>query len=156
MLNVEAIDSHLRTLDSDLISSTYQKRLRSTQERLRSFLDSLPNSVDLYTATSNDIRKFLVWSDAKVHSFVCPSLGQQGSTICSCPMRLSAGSVQNLLQQVADIYVQLGKGSSWDSYDNSGNPALSPLLKYYVKLVKEEQANANVLPRQAKPLFLTN
>ena len=109
MLNVEAIDSRLRTLDSDLISSPYQKRLRSTQERLRTILDSLPNSVDLYTATSNDIRKFLVWSDTfgktKVHSFDCPSLGQQGSTICSCPMRLSAGSVQNLLQQVTDIYM---------------------------------------------------
>ena len=68
---------------------------------------------------------------------------------------MSAGSVQNLIKQVSDIYVQLGRGNSWDGSVPSGTPALSPLLKSYVKLVKEEQAQAHVLPRQAKPIFLS-
>ncbi len=32
-------------------------------------------------------------------------------------------------------------------------PALSPLVQRYVKYVKEEQAKARVIPKQAKPIF---
>ena len=158
-LNVDAIDDRLRALDSKIGSSLYMKRLRSTETRLASFLASLPYVVTIHSATPNDIRKFLVWNDScgktKVHTFDCPRLGQPGLQLCACPLRLSAGSVQNLIKQVSDIYVQLGRGNSWDGSVPSGNPALSPLLKSYVKLVKEEQAQAHVLPRQAKPMFLS-
>ena len=36
-----------------------------------------------------------------------------------------------------------------------GNPATSLLLKQYLKFIKEEQAQAHVSPKQAKPIFLT-
>lgn len=38
----------------------------------------------------------------------------------------------------------------------TGNPAASSLVKEYLKLIKEEQAKAHVLPKQAKPIFLSN
>lgn len=37
----------------------------------------------------------------------------------------------------------------------TGNPAASPLVKEYLKLIREEQAEAHVLPKQAKPIFLS-
>lgn len=37
----------------------------------------------------------------------------------------------------------------------SANPAASPLVKEYLNLIKEEQASAHVLPKQAKPIFLS-
>lgn len=37
----------------------------------------------------------------------------------------------------------------------SANPAASPLVKEYLKLIKEEQAKAYELPKQAKPIFLS-
>ena len=42
---------------------------------------------------------------------------------CACPIRLSANSVQNLIQQLSEIYVQLGSGKHWDATQSIGNPA---------------------------------
>lgn len=38
---------------------------------------------------------------------------------------------------------------------SKGNPAASPTVKEYLKLIREEQAKAHVLPKQAKPMFLS-
>jgi hypothetical protein len=38
---------------------------------------------------------------------------------------------------------------------NSGNPASAQAVKEYLKLIRVEQAKSHVLPKQAKPIFLT-
>jgi hypothetical protein len=37
----------------------------------------------------------------------------------------------------------------------SGNPASAQAVKEYLKLIRVEQAKSHVLPKQAKPIFLT-
>ena len=56
---------------------------------------------------------------------------------------------------MSEIYVQLGFGKQWDLFQTNGNPAQSVLIKSYLKVIKEEQAKARVLPQQAKPMFMT-
>ena len=36
-----------------------------------------------------------------------------------------------------------------------GNPASAQVVKEYLKLIRVEQAKSHVLPKQAKPIFLT-
>ncbi len=45
--------------------------------------------------------------------------------------------------------------SFWNAATNTGNPIHSHMITQYVKQIKEEQAKARVLPRQAKPMFLS-
>ena len=154
-----AIDDRLAELDSYCNSSSHGRRVRSTEQRFSTFLKSLPHSPSILTACPNDIRKFLIWSDAngktQVHKFNCSYIGQHGVFECACPTRLSANSVQNLIQLLSEIYVQLGFGKQWDAFQTNGNPAQSVLIKSYLKVIKEEQAKARVLPQQAKPMFMT-
>jgi hypothetical protein len=47
----------------------------------------------------------------------------------------------------------MGLTEDWSEVPKSGNPAASPLIKLYLKRVKEEQASCGVLPKQAIPMF---
>ena len=111
------------------------------------------------TAMPDDIRRFLIWKDSqgktKVHRADCQFVGDNGITVCACPVRLSAGSVDGIIQQLKIIFTDLGRRGEWDAATGSGNPAVSLLLKQYLKFIKEEQAQAHVSPKQAKPIFLT-
>ena len=62
----------------------------------------------------------------QIHNFECSHIGQPGVFACTCPIRLSANSIQNLIQQLSEIYVQLGSGKHWDATQSIGNPAQSP------------------------------
>jgi len=106
----------------------------------------------------DDIRKFLVWKDSFektiVHDIQCRYLGIKGMFGCSCPKRLASATVENIIQQLFGIFEANGFGRNWDILSRSGNPASAPVIKEYLKLIKEEQANAHILPKQAKPIFL--
>lgn len=56
-----------------------------------------------------------------------------------------------------NIFHEFGRGKTWDIVLSKGNPTASPLVKEYLKLIREEQAKAHihVLPNQAKPIFLS-
>ena len=99
-----------------------------------------------------------MWKDSagktKVHLIACPFLGVKGKCDCFCPTRLAVGTVSNLVQGLADIFQQVGRGTTWYQGLNSGNPARSPLIKGYYRQIAAEQAQAHVLPKQAKPIFL--
>lgn len=55
----------------------------------------------------------------------------------------------NIIQHLVDIL------ELYDEYCGVGNPAASVQIKGYLKCVQEEQAKAHILPKQAKPFFLT-
>ena len=99
------------------------------------------------------------WKDSKgktvVHDIDCKNLGLQGMFDCGCPKRLASGTVEGLIQQLINIFDDHGLGKKWDIVSRTGNPAASPVVKEYLKLVRMEQAKAHVLPRQAKPIFLS-
>ena len=75
-----------------------------------------------------------------VHSISCSKRD------CSSPKRLAAGSVDSSVGRLRTIFNKLG-------CTNDSNPVANPLVKDYLKFVKEEQAGLVITPSQAVPLF---
>ena len=156
-INWTAIQGRLRELDERTMSSKTSKRKTSLQDVFIQFLRQF--DLSLLSCTPNDVRKFLVWKDTFgktiIHIVQCKYLGQHGEFDCTCPRRLASAIVENIILQIKNILEDNGLGRSWDILSKSGNPATAPVIKEYLKLVKEEQAKAHILPKQAKPIFLT-
>lgn len=99
-----------------------------------------------------------MWKDksgkTQVHSKSCKNLGKHYIQTCSCPVRLASGTVDNIIHQLIDIFDMSGRGRDWNSSLGVGNPAASDTVKLYLKAIKEEQARAHVVPKQAKPIFI--
>lgn len=154
-----AIDDRLREVDQKLQSTKYSTKCSSLAKTFTTFLASCPNSPDVYNATPEDVRRFLVWKDSfgktQVHSIECRFVGAYGIQECSCPARLAAGSVEGIVYQLKRIFDSQGRQGEWNSGKNSGNPMMSSVVRQYLKYIKEEQARAHICPKQAKPLFLT-
>ena len=96
------------------------------------------------SCTAQDIVKFLISKD-KSGRTVVPSLSCSKGD-CSCPKRLAAGSVDSTLGRLRAIFNKLGRA-------NDSNPVAHPLVKDYIKFVREEQAGLAITPSQAVPLF---
>ena len=96
------------------------------------------------SCTAQDIVQFLISEDKSgrtaVHSLSCSKRG------CSCPKRLAAGSVDSTLGHLRAIFDKLGRV-------NDSNPVAHPLVKDYLKFIREEQAGLAITPSQAVPLF---
>lgn len=150
------IEGRIRYLDNKVKQSKITKRKNSLKDVFERFLCHTDST--LITCNPYDVRKFLVWRDkfgkTTVHEVKCEYLGRWGIFECRCPRRLSGATVENIVCQLMNIFEEAGLTRSWDILTRSGNPASAPLIKEYVKLVKEEQAKAHVLPKQAKPIFL--
>lgn len=105
------------------------------------------------------MRRFLVWKDFKgktiLHRLCCQFLRSKTNFECNCLRRLASGTVECLTQQLIQIFDEQGFGRYWDIVSEDEYPAASPLVKEYLNLIKEEQASAHVLPKQAKPIFLS-
>ena len=101
---------------------------------------------------------FLVFKDSKwktqVHHNTCEFRGQKGRFQCSCPVRLTAGSVDSLIGQIRAIYRDFGRGSDWNDLLGIDNPAAVPVIKRYLEDVRLEQSLSSVTPRRAVPLFM--
>lgn len=148
----------LAELDERTSSSSAFKRKNCLSTSLVGFLRK-SGCQSLRLSTPDDVRRFLIWKDSFgktiIHDIQCPFLGIKGSVECDCPKRLASATVEGVIQQLVNIFEDNGMGRSWDVMSNTGNPALAPTVKEYLKLVKAEQARAHVLPKQAKPIFLT-
>ena len=158
-MNFGEIDERLRKMEQTIRSRKYNRKCLSFEETLLQFFASCPHSPTLTNALPGDIRRFLVWKDSfgksTVHSVDCPFIGEHGTQNCNCPLRLSAGTVEGMMQQLKKIFESVGRIGEWNNCTKQGNPVMSPSLKQYLKFVKEEQAQAHVSPKQAKPIFLT-
>ena len=89
-----------------------------------------------------------------MHVIGCEHLGKLGIFPCSCPCRLSVGTVQSVIGQLNSIFQNLGRGNSWHEESRSGNPSASGEVHKYLKAVRLEQSKSHVSSKQAKPLFL--
>ncbi len=146
------------------IDSTVAKR-KTTQRRhslsleLENFLELLPPSPTIASVGPVDLRKFLIHKDTmgrtQVHDVQCQFLGQVGLKSCNCPVRLASSYVSNIISLLKDIFERNGRGRTWDVKLWDGNPACAPIITDYLKVMKEEQAKAHILPKQAKPLFVS-
>ena len=150
-------ERRLSYLDSLLDNSTYAKKKSSLQKEFEHFLLTLGRG-NILIATPYDVRCFLVDKDKRgktqVHGIGCQHLGKIGIFPCSCPCRLSAGTVQSLIGQLNSIFQAFGKGSTWHEETKRGNPASSGEVQRYLKVTKLEQSKAHILQKQAKPLLL--
>ncbi|XP_045197171.2 uncharacterized protein LOC123551928 [Mercenaria mercenaria] len=161
-LNIDTrkIEDRLSLLDKKTDQSNSAKRKRSLTASLADFLSNLPTPLTLCSCSPEDIRKFLVWKDefgkTKIHTASCPYIGSSDSRInCACPLRLAAGTVEGVINLLCRIFEDHGFGRFWDSMTMQGNPVCSPIVKEYLTRIREEQAKANVLPKQAKPIFMS-
>ena len=90
--------------------------------------------------------RYLAWKDnsgggkTQVHLVECEFLGRQGQFACSFPVRLAAGSVKRIIVKPKSIFIQFGRGDSWDVRLEVGNPACAPSVQTYLKGVADEQA----------------
>lgn len=153
-----AIEERIGELERKMREDTGQKKKDSLLKSLESFLASLPDRPSVSTCTAGDVLRFLVWKDGcgktVVHKLQCKFLGLRGKKQCSCPSRLASGTVDVMVQHLVDLFEGHGRGRVWDISRGCGNPALSVTVRNYVKQIKEEQARARVIPKQATPIFL--
>lgn len=157
-IDLGAIDKRLADLDERTCSSVGFKSKKSLLTALTHFLEE-SGCPSLTSCTPDDVRRFLVWTDSfgktVVHDVQCPFLGLQGLFGCNCPKWLASSTVEGMIQKLVNIFQDMGLGLGWDSLLEMGNPASAPVAKEYLKLIKAEQARAHVVPKQAKPIFLT-
>ena len=96
------------------------------------------------SCTASDIVKFLISKDKSGRTVVQSSLCSRAS--CTCPKRLAAGTVDSPMGRLRAIFNSLGRL-------NDSNPVAHPLVKDYLKFVRQEQASLAVTPNQVVPLF---
>ncbi|XP_069114859.1 LOW QUALITY PROTEIN: uncharacterized protein [Argopecten irradians] len=152
------IEERLVELERKMQGTNRQRRKESLVKSLMCFLAMLPGKPGILTCVPGDILKFLVWKDGGgktvVHGLKCEFLGMKGKRNCSCPSRLASGTVEVIVHHLVDLFEMYGRGRVWDIGRTDGNPAVSLCVRNYVKQVKEEQARARVIPKQATPIFL--
>ena len=139
-----AIQERFEKFRSFTHSKPYQRQKSALELQLTRFLGALSPPRTVTSCTANDIIKFLIFKDSSgrtvVHVPSCPR------TSCTCPKRLAAGSVDSLLGRLRAIFNALGRL-------NDSNPVAHPLIKEYLKFVREEQAGLPIAPSQVVPLF---
>ena len=69
--------------------SSYSKQESSLRVEFETFLASLPNTKSIYSATPEDVLRFLIWKDRRgkrvVHVAECVNAPNQDASDCSCP-----------------------------------------------------------------------
>lgn len=135
------------------------QRRTSLKSELEVFLHTLPGQPSLKNVGPVEVRQFLIYKDRSgrtvVHDQFCPLLGTYKKESCECRVGLTSMSLSNLISSLKVLFEQEGRGTSWNMQFRGGNPAASPLVLSYLKFIKETQAKAHVLPKQARPLFFS-
>lgn len=96
------------------------------------------------SCTASDIVNFLIFKDKSGRTVVHSSLCSKDS--CTCPKRLAAGSFDSLMGRLRAVFNNLGRL-------NDSNPVAHPLVKDFLKFVRQEPAGLDITPVQAVPLF---
>ena len=138
-------------------SKPYQKQKTKLQEELKRFLYSLPTPKSVDAISPQDVTRFLVWKNrkgkTKIHIPACKLFRIKQVDRSTCPITLSAGTVDNLIGKLHSLFVDLGRGREWNELLGIGNPALHPSIRQYLSCIHEEQAQVRVTPKQATPSF---
>ena len=133
-VDLEKLDARLLELDNRSKKKQYSKQKDKLQEEFTNFLSAIPGEKHLLVATAKDVVRFLAWKDksgrTKVHSPQCRYFSFSSSskqTVCKCPTRLAAGSVDSLIGKLRTIFATAGRGNSWNDV---GNPVsvIQPLI----------------------------
>ena len=109
----KSIDARLAQLDGLLSNFAYEQQKSLLEKSFQLFLMSSSPAKDVLSATPLDVRRFLVSKDrggkTQIHSASCENLGRLGKQHCSCPVRLSAGTVDSLIGKLCAIFSARGR-----------------------------------------------
>ena len=158
---VKRWDERIEDLQTRLHQRRSERKKVALAGELETFLLSLPVPSSLSTCLPQDLQRFLASKDlsnsgkTQVHEVDCEFVGKVGRQSCSCPFRLSACYVQNLVSDMKMIFLRAGRGETWDVNRGIGNPAYAPELQEYILAVKDEQAEAHIAKKQATPMALS-
>ena len=141
-------------------STRYAKQKTALELEFSQFLSCLSSPKDLSTALPHDVVSFLVWKDQAgrtvIHNPTCSFVGQSKQSQCGCPRRLAFGTVDSLIGKLRAVFAENGRGVEWHSLLGVGNPAADRAVKNYLSTIREEQLKAQVTPRQAEPVVLSD
>lgn len=70
-----------------------------------------------------------------------------------CRKGLSSNTLAGMITNLKHVLMSAGKGESLNAGTQEGNAACLLLIKQHLKIVREEQAMARIVPKQAKPMF---
>lgn len=156
-IDLSSVDKRLASIRAQRKSLPYERQKSALKKKLETFLGSLPSPKTLQSATPHDLTRFLVWKDrkgkTKVHVPQCPLFWSHSKTLCKCPTRLAAGTVDNIIGKLRAIFTSTGRNGPWNDLFGSGNPACDKSVKEYLHFKTKEQAAAHVSSKQALPLF---
>ena len=139
-----AIQERFKEFQSVMCSNPDQKQTSALELKLSQFVVALSPPRTVTSFTANDIVKFLISKDRSGRTVVhSPSCSRAS---CTCPKRLAAGSVDSLMGRLRAFFNSLG-------HLNHSNPVAHPLVKHYLKFVRQEQTGLAITPTQAVPLF---
>ena len=152
------IDVRLRQLTQTAQRSSYSKQNSSLRVEFETFLASLPSPRSIFSATPEDVSRFLVWKDwhgkTVVHDCDCVNASSQNASDCGCPKRLAFKTVDSYIGKLRAIFNEVGRTGDWNSLLGFGNPAASVVVQSYLKAGSEEQLRAHIVAKQAVPFFL--
>ena len=158
-VDLAAIDARLHQLTQTAKKSSYSKQKSSLSVEFETFLASLPSVRSIYSATPEDVSRFLVWKDRHGKKIVqvsdCVNASNQNASDCSYPKRLAFKTVDSYIGKFRAIFNEAGRTGDWNSLLGFGNPAASTSVQSYLKTVSEEQLRAHIVPKQAVPFFLS-
>ena len=117
-IDLDSINNRLSQLAKNKLSKPYEKQKSSLHREFLSVLAPLPSPKTLYSATPEDILKFLVCKDKagkmKVHQTQCPRRSSDKTPSCSCRKRIAAGTVDSMIGKLRAIFTDAGLGGEWD------------------------------------------
>lgn len=158
-VDLDTLDTRINDLDRRSQQSSHVRKEKSLYARLVNFLNQLPHKPNLQNVSPQDIRRFLVWLDrfgkTQVHDQSCDFIGKSGISNCSCRVAFSASTLKITIIQLRNILNKNGRGDTWNEYTQTGNPVLSDVIKQHIKVISAEQSQARILPKQAKPIFVS-
>jgi len=159
-VDLAAIDARLQQLTQTAQKSSYSKQKSSLRVEFETFLASLPNARSIFSATPEDVSRFLVWKDRQgkkvIHVIDRPNVSNQNVSICGCPNQLAFENVDSYIGKLRTIFNEAGRTGDWNGLLGFGNPAASVVVQGYLKAVSEEQLRAHIAPKEAVPFFLPN
>ena len=158
-VDLAAIDARLQQLTQTAKKSSYSTKKSSLRVEFETFLASQPSVRSIYSATREDVSRFLVWEDRHgkkiVHVADCVNASNQNASDCGCLKRLAFKTVESYIEKRRTIFNEAGRtGGDWNSLLGFGNPAVSSSVQSYLRTVSEEQLRAHIVPKQAVSFFL--